>query len=143
VSELLADLAPEDRIRTRPSAAFLRWRYGLDLLGYRVLTLSDDPRHGLVVFRLRRRSAATEATICDVLTPGGHERSARGLLRLVIDSCDADYFVKAGGGLPLERAGFVALPRQGPRIFAMALTPGLDVGSLRRWNLSLGDVELL
>lgn len=76
------------------SLPWCRWRYGLDSLNYRVLTTDDLPRPpkepGAIVFRLRRRGAAVEATVAQVAAaPAARRRLLRALLR------DADYALVA------------------------------------------------
>ena len=145
LGELLEQLPAADRLRTRRSVAFLQWRYGLEPLGYRTIGIGEDLRSGIAVFRLRRRSAAVEATVCDVLVAGDRSNAIGALLRRVAATSGADYVIKAGTGAPVERNGFLALPRQGPRIFAMALAADLDLDldSHAGWDFCLGDVELL
>ena len=72
---LLAAIGPPDRLRTARTPAFLRWRYGLAALGYRAIAVDDDPAAGLAIFRVRRRGAATEAGVSDLLVPLGAERA--------------------------------------------------------------------
>ncbi len=114
---------------------FLRWRYGFAPLNYRVLRGSPADGGGLTVFRLRRRGAAREAALCELVaeTRSGH----RALIRHVLRATGADYAVCLGRpftGLPL--------PGQGPLLVQRPLAgaaPSEPVG----WSLSLGDVELL
>ncbi|HEY3672909.1 MAG TPA: GNAT family N-acetyltransferase, partial [Acidimicrobiia bacterium] len=51
---LLAGQPAPRGLTTRRSAALLRWRYGLEPLGYRVVCLAAGPAEGLAVFRRRR-----------------------------------------------------------------------------------------
>jgi GNAT superfamily N-acetyltransferase len=141
--ELLTRLPPAQSIRTRRTVDFLQWRYGFEALGYRVITVDDDVRQGLAVFRLRHRGGAIEAAVCDVLVPDGNSRSSVELARRVVRECGADYAIRSGRAPVVDRAGFVPLPKQGPVLYALPLKRGLDVGSLDRWDLCLGDVELL
>ncbi len=147
--EVLADTgAVADLLRTAPSHGIgtdrspehLAWRYGLAPLHYRVLTVARDAGDGLVVFRVRRRGAAREATICELLVPGDDPTRTRRLLADVRRRTGADYLVWAGRRLPAT-AGFAPLPNQGPiltwRTVGDAPAPVLD-----DLDLALGDVEL-
>jgi hypothetical protein len=100
--------------------------------------LGDRIEDGLVVFRVRRRGTATEATICEVLDPAGDAagRAVGWLLR----HTGADYAIRVDGPGAL-RAGFVPAPRLGPVLVWRPLArPG--VPALDDLALSLGDVEL-
>lgn len=140
--ELLAALAPDGRLHTHRTQAYLCWRYGFEPLAYRAIALADDPAQGVAVFRLRRRGPALEGALCEVLVPGGDARAARSLRRSVARVSGADYVIQLGGP-PVDRAGFVRLPGQGPiltwRPLGSAGGPG---GTLDDWALALGDIEL-
>lgn len=136
--ERLMDRLPACRgLRTQRSRSYLRWRYGLRRLGYRVVAAPGGPADGLAVFRVRRRGRALEAALCELLTPVGGERD---LLRAVTREAGADYVIRAGYSM---HGGFVPLVRQGPLLTWRGLTNGNDSPALRDWDLSLGDVELL
>lgn len=130
-------------LRTERTGAYLQWRYGLPELHYRVLTAPDGPEEGLVVFRLRRRGAATEAAVCEMLVPNGRRRTSttRRLLRNVVRAGRADHAVLVGPArFPL---GLLPVPRQGPTLLWRAVaTDDRQPPPLDRWALSLGDVEL-
>jgi GNAT superfamily N-acetyltransferase len=138
--ELLASMANsgEERLRTRRSPAYLRWRYDADLLGYRVLPLGRDIREGAVCFRLRRRGAAVEATIGDLLVPGAAPTVERRLIRAVLRASGADYALVLGRSW---RSGVVTVPGQGPTLVWRQLHGG-HAPSLERWALTMGDIEL-
>jgi GNAT superfamily N-acetyltransferase len=141
-ADLLAHLSPATALRTRRNADYLRWRYGFDALGYRALAADGEPARGLAVFRLRRRGAATEAALVELLVPHGAPEVARSLRRDVARVSAADYVIRIGGPA-VETTGFVRLPRQGPILTWRAVCatgPAPGVGS---WDLALGDVELL
>lgn len=126
-------------VTTDRDGAYLRWRYGLDLLGYRAFVHPRGPSEGLVVFRLRTRGSVEEATICEVLVPGADAGARRELLRTCAREIRADYVTVLDHHS--TRAGFLPLPRQGP----VLTWRGLDGGSmpaLRSWHLGMGDVEL-
>jgi hypothetical protein len=117
----------------------LRWRYGLPALQYRIVTAGPTMEDGAAVFRLRRRGGAVEAVICDLLAPGDQRTLRRELCRFVLAVSGADYAVRVGR--PTSTRDFLALPRQGPLLTWRALAE-TSMPTLRRWDLSLGDVEL-
>jgi GNAT superfamily N-acetyltransferase len=143
VEALLAALPPTRGLRTRRTAAHLRWRYGFEPLRYRAVSLAGDPAQGLAVFRLRRRGPAVEAALCEVLVPGGEASAARALGRAVARTSGADYVIRLGGPL-LDRTGFVRLPGQGPVLTWRPVAAPEDATPppLADWQLALGDVEL-
>jgi GNAT superfamily N-acetyltransferase len=141
VGDLLDALAPASGMRTARSVAYLRWRYGLDALGYRAIALDDDPAAGLAVFRLRRRGGAVEAGVSEVLVPAGASGAERQLLRAVAHDTGADYAVRLGR--PEVRAGYVPFPRQGPILTWRPLADRSAPPQLRDLDFALGDVELL
>ncbi len=142
VRVLLEQLGPPRGLRTATTAAYLRWRYGLAQLGYRVIALDDDAAAGIVVFRLRRRGQAVEAGVSELLAPGAD--GAQRLLRAVRRTAGADYVIRLGRpGVARPTGGFVPLPRQGPVLTYRPLADGAPPPTLRELDLRLGDVELL
>lgn len=142
LADLLAAIGPTDRLRTRRTPEFLRWRYGFPALAYRAVTLSDDVTEGVALFRLRRRGPALECALCDVVVPDdGAAMATRSLVRSVIRSSGADYVIKLGGP-PIDRLGFVRLPGQGPTLTWRPLQGSVEGGASDHWALSLGDIEL-
>jgi GNAT superfamily N-acetyltransferase len=139
VARLLGTLERAEGLHTNLSSAYLRWRYGLPALRYRVLSAGTGVEDGVAVFRLRQRGKAVEAVICDVLVPRGESKLAVQLPRQVVTITGADYGLRSGrsgsGG------GFVPLPGQGPVLTWRALTE-TTMPSRRQWDLRLGDVEL-
>lgn len=130
--------ATASRLRTRRSAAFLRWRYDSDLLGYRVLTAGRSLADGVACFRLRRRGPAVEATIGDLLVPGGRSADRRRLVGRVLRETGADYALALGGSV---REGLVPVPGQGPTLVWRDVC--LDRSPpLAQWGLTMGDIEL-
>jgi L-malate glycosyltransferase len=120
------------RLRTHQTEAFLAWRYGTPLLGYRVVAGPD----AAVVVRLRRRGAARELA---VVARMGHQREADRLAGQALRASGADYALRLGSASPA--AGFVRVPRAGPRLTWRGLAdPGMP--PLPQWQLSLGDIEL-
>jgi GNAT superfamily N-acetyltransferase len=83
VTAALGALGVSARLQTSRSAAFFLWRYGTDLLHYRVVAAPGGVERGFVVFRVRRRGEATEAAIGDIVVPDRSRRTARVLLRAV------------------------------------------------------------
>jgi GNAT superfamily N-acetyltransferase len=139
IAELLSVRGPSRGLSTAVSPEFLTWRYGYAPLHYRVVARSAKPAEGLVVFRLRRRGAAVEAVLGDVLTPDGERGVARDLIRTVARETGADYVLRLHR--PVVSAGpFVRIPRAGPILTCRVL--GDATSAPREWDLTLGDVEL-
>jgi GNAT superfamily N-acetyltransferase len=136
---LLATLLERNRLSTHRTPEFLAWRYGFEPLHYRVLVRGRSLSAGAVVFRLRRRGAATEAAIVDVLVPGGDPVATASLCRSVLSSSGADYLVRLR--IPGVR-GCLPVPRQGPTLVQRVLVEQAVGANLSDWALSLGDVEL-
>jgi predicted N-acetyltransferase YhbS len=139
VERLLASIHYTELFHTRRSAEYLQWRYGFPPLGYRILTAGATIEDGAVVFRLRRRAAAVQAMICDLLAPSDEPELRAELCRRVLTSTAADYAIRIGR--PRSMGGFVAVPGGGPLLTWRALAE-TTMPALRQWQLSLGDVEL-
>ncbi len=137
---LLASQPPAPGLRTSRHRAFLEWRYGFAPLAYRALLLGDAPEEGFAIFRLRRRGAAVEGAICEVLVPGADPRKRAQLLRRVAAQAGADHLLELAQPRAW-RAGFVPLPGQGPTLVYRGLTTEA-VPPREQWHLELGDVEL-
>ena len=137
VERLLA-LADRRGIATDRSAVYFRWRYSFGPLAYRVEPVGDALADGVVVFRLRRRGAALEATIAELLAPS--PSAARSTVRRVLRSTGADYAI-AGGGPRLLLAGFVPAPPLGPILTWKPVRRAI-VPSIADLGLAMGDVEL-
>jgi len=135
---LLESAATSGGLRTRLSGEYLRWRFDADLLGYRVLPLGDDLTAGVACFRVRRRGDAREATIGEVLVPGGSSSARRRAIRAVLAATGADYALVVGGHL---RDGVVPLPRGGPTLVWRAVCSS-SRPALGDWHLTMGDIEL-
>jgi GNAT superfamily N-acetyltransferase len=130
----------EPRWRTRRSAAFLQWRYGLEPLAYRVLRAGESPTDGLLVFRLRMRGSAVEAVVDDVLVPGASAEIEQRLVLELAERSGADYLIRIDRRrFPPGR--FVPLPKQGP-IMTWRSVNEPHMPALDQWDLCLGDVEL-
>jgi GNAT superfamily N-acetyltransferase len=141
IAALLCSLSPPRGLRTRRSPAYLRWRYGFEPLGYRVIAVGDDSAEGIAVFRVRRRGAAAEATVCEVLVPGGGAAAARAVQREVVRAPGVDYAIRLGGPV-VNGAGYVRMPGQGPMLTWRAVADGAVRPARREWDLALGDIEL-
>ena len=74
---LLAHTPAGDGLTTHRTPEYLRWRYGLETLHYRVTGGPAGLGAGAVVFHLRRRGPAIEAVICETLVPPGDRRTRR------------------------------------------------------------------
>jgi GNAT superfamily N-acetyltransferase len=141
LADLLASVPPARGLATHRTPGYLRWRYGFAPLAYRAVTLGPDVRSGLAVFRVRRRGAALECALCDVVAPDRDRGAARALVRRVARECAADYVIRLGGPT-VDRSGFVGIPGQGPMLTWRALADDPPGGRPDDWALSLGDVEL-
>jgi GNAT superfamily N-acetyltransferase len=136
---LIASLDPARGLRTARSPAFLRWRYGLEPLRYRVLLRGATLDDGFAVFRVRRRGAATETTLADVLVPAGDRRAARDLVGAVVRATRPDYLISVQRRVVDGRS--VRLPGQGP-ILTWRGIHRTSMPALDQWDLTLGDIEL-
>lgn len=140
--EALLGAQPAGGLSTHRSAAYLRWRYaGFAPLGYRALLLGQGAEDGMALFRLRRRGAATEATVVELLVPEGDAGAMARLAGRVVRDSGADYAVCGPGG-PALRAGFLPLPKVGPVLTWRPLAEPARP-ELASWRVALGDVELL
>lgn len=140
LASLLASRPAFAALRTNASARFLRWRYGTPLLHYRALVGTGGVADGLALFRVRRRGAAREVVLADVVAPGDDPRRRRSLTRAVARLGAGDYVLRLGGPA-VSADGFVRLPRQGPILTRRAVNAEAPA-DLRSWSLTLGDVEL-
>jgi GNAT superfamily N-acetyltransferase len=137
ISELFGSQPHVDAPITRRSVEYLRWRYGFPPLDYRSVVMHGDAARGVAFFRVRRRGAAREVALCDVLVPQGDRGLGRRLVHEVTRAADADYLVRVAD----NRDGCVPLPRQGPILTWRPLrSPSRQGHGVR--NLTLGDVEL-
>ena len=138
VEDLLQRAEVPERLHTRLTPAFLKWRFGYEPLRYRVLLDAGDVAGGLVVFRLRKRGHATEAAIQLLVAPTANAKRIRRMARRIAGESGADYGMLLGGAW---RDGFAVIPRMGPILVWRPL--GDDhVPAAHELALSLGDVEL-
>jgi hypothetical protein len=131
------DAAP-GRFRTRADAAFVAWRYGTPLLGYRAVVAPDGIRYGTAFVRRRQRGAARELVLAMLVTPAGSPAARRALVREVVRQAksDADY-VLGVGSVP----GCVQVRSFGP----IMTTRDVSVAAPRdvaAFQVELGDLEL-
>jgi GNAT superfamily N-acetyltransferase len=141
LADLLDSLGPPSGLTTHRTAAYLQWRYGFAPLAYRAITLGDEVRDGVAIFRLRRRGPALECALCEVLAPSRDPASYRALVRAVVRQCGADYVMRLGKPR-IDRDGFVQAPKQGPILTWRPLRAGVSGRRLDDWGLTLGDIEL-
>jgi GNAT superfamily N-acetyltransferase len=141
LEELLGQEPPRrSGIRTRRSAAYLLWRFGLSPVGYRVLLGGSTVRDGLVVFRLRRRGRLKEGLVSEILPSGlVGSRARSSLLSRVGKVCGADYLVTLGRSRARRS---LIVPGRGPLLTWRALDWPGPPPEMDAWDLSAGDVEL-
>jgi GNAT superfamily N-acetyltransferase len=140
VDALLSSQPDSGGLRTRRSAAFFAWRYGLAPLAYRVLLAGSELVDGFLVFRLRQRGGAVEAVVADVVAPGASAEIEQRLVLSLARTSGADYLIRLDRRrLPPGR--FVPLPRQGP-IMTWRAVNETAMPPLSAWDVRLGDIEL-
>ena len=132
VERAASDEDPRGLITDR-SDAFLAWRYGTPLLGYRAVT-GDG---GSLVVRGRQRGASRELVAAEAvgLSSDRLDRSAVAAL----SASGFDHVLRCGG--PDARHGFVPLPGGGPVLTFRSLNLAAKP-PLANWQLAMGDVEL-
>jgi GNAT superfamily N-acetyltransferase len=121
-----------DHLRTDAGPDFLRWRYGLEDLGYRVARGDNE---SAAVFRVRRRGRAREATFSEL---AGSRRAWPALVRSVLRATGAD-LATLPDDAPLRAA--LRVTRIGPTLCVRDLA-GAAPEHLEAFRLSLGDLEL-
>lgn len=137
-------------LSTPRSPAFLRWRYG-DVPGLDYVVV-EEQGVAVVVGRKRERAGRQEMMVCEVLHRGdavGVAVAASCVDDLVAAS-NVDYGVAVAPvgatGVVMACAGFVPVPRMGPRFVVKPLRgtthPSQRATSKKAWDLRLGDVEL-
>lgn len=139
VTRLLAACPPPSGISTERTPAHLQWRYRFEPLRYRAVLVGDEVEDGVVIVRLRRRGAAMECAVCEVLVPQG--RSVRRTMSRIARDSGADHLLRCESVAEGIRDGFVPAPQLGPiltwRPVARSFVPRM--GDL---DLTLGDIEL-
>ena len=139
VEDLLSVVQRSSGIATHRTPQHLVWRYGNPALGYRI-ACGGSLRDGCVVFRFRRRGAAAELVVCDVIVPQAAPTRARELLAAVAKERRADYLIRLACDQVATRS-FVPVPRAGPVLAYRPLDDSL-APALHDWTLTMGDVEL-
>jgi predicted GNAT family acetyltransferase len=126
--------APVDvrELRTTVDNEYLAWRFGGDLLHYRVV----DNGEAAVIVRARHRGPATELA---VVAEFGESRTARRLAAQTAQQADADYAIRIGS--PSPATGWLPLPGGGPILTWRQVTQA-GTPPLANWSLELGDIEL-
>jgi GNAT superfamily N-acetyltransferase len=124
-------------LATDRTPAHLRWRYRFGPLRYRAVVAPGGPAEGLAVFRVRRRGAALEAVLCELLAIDG----GAALVDEIARGTGADYVIATGA--PASGTRFLRVPRQGPILTWRQVAAAADPPALPDWHLSMGDVELL
>jgi hypothetical protein len=140
IGALLSSQPAARGMRTVRSPEYLSWRYGAEFLGYRVVPAAQGAEHGVVIFRVRRRGAAREVVLDEVLVPEGDRRVATTLVKALAKKTSADYVIRVDSRA-LPSAGFFRLPRQGP-ILTWRGVCDAHMPALGDWDLTMGDVEL-
>ena len=138
VARLLASVPPSGGIETDRSADFLRWRYGFEPLNYRVFPVGESIEEGALVFRLRRRGARLDATICEELLP--RRRLADPIYRRLGNATGADSLVRSQSGW-IGPGPSLRVSRLGPLLTWKPLARA-EVPTLDDLDLTAGDLEL-
>jgi GNAT superfamily N-acetyltransferase len=129
---ILEHVQPAEKLQTRCTREFLRWRYEVPLLAYRAVVATN----GVAIIRLRRRGAAREAVVAALYTSDAAARreTMRAARRAVAGA--ADHLIGVGalpGTLPITRLGPIVTTRD-------VASPAPS--AIKEFDLSLGDVEL-
>ena len=124
---------PIRMLATNTSDAFYRWRFGGDLLRYRVV----EGRDGAVVVRGRQRGQALE--LVQLASFGLDPVAADAVTNTALRRSGADHVIRLGS--PDPKRGFLPLPGGGPVLTWRAVNEhGLP--PLSNWSLTMGDIEL-
>jgi len=147
---LEASEQPAGRLVTARDPSYLHWRYAsAPLLDYRaVVEERAGAVTGMAIFRVRRRGALWEATLCELLAETEDARTLRKLLRSIASAAPVDHITCHfhGGSAQLRaarRRGFVPTPG-GMTFVVNPLRNELPLNPevLESWALSLGDLEV-
>lgn len=120
-------------IETHRSVDFARWRYGNDLLGYRVVRV----RGAEWIVRARRRGHSVELVVADPIRPDDDDSGER--LPSLMRGAGCDHALRVGRSSVAD--GFWPLPTSGPLLTWKAVT-AKAMPPLSNWSLTLGDIEL-
>lgn len=126
------------RISTKYSLEYLRWRYSFGPLRYRAMPVGRDGEDGIVVFRIRKRGGALEATICEALVSDSRQLAAA--TKSILRETKADYAL-VSSTLAGPRSAMLRVPQLGPMLVWKDLA-GEPIPSIDKLHLSLGDIEL-
>ena len=119
-------------VRTNADETFLAWRFGTDLLGYRVV----DDGDAAIIVRARRRGGAVELA---VVAEFGERGATDRLAGRAAKEAGADYAIRLGQ--PQMSSGFNRLPGGGP-VLTWRGVGDAGMPPLSNWAVSLGDIEL-
>jgi hypothetical protein len=112
--------------------AFIRWRYGHQLVAYRVIEDADSA----IIIRVRRRGRAAELVVAHAF---GEHRGADRLMIEALSETRCSYALRLGK--PDIARGILSMPG-GPQLLWRELRMA-GMPPLANWRLSLGDVELM
>ncbi|MBX3466792.1 MAG: GNAT family N-acetyltransferase [Planctomycetes bacterium] len=138
-----------DRLETRRTAAFLRWRYA-DTPTATYRCWFDEAGRALAIARSGLRFGLREGLACELLHADTADgvRAAAAALRSLARDLAADYLLAAAParsptGAALALAGFAPLLGASPLLTFRPLRESLDhLAATRAWRLSAGDLEL-
>lgn len=138
--------AATDRMHTKRSGAFLRWRYSAPGLAYHVAVVESGGDLAALAFcRSRYRGALRELILTDVVARDGDRRAASAAIRQVRRAA-GDYAVAAAGPAPGQvrrRPGWLRAPVGGPILTTRPLrTLSFDPTDVGTWALAMGDLEV-
>lgn len=125
---------PTRTLATNANDAFVRWRFSLAPMHYRVI----EGDGGAVVVRARRRGPALE--LVQLRAFGLDQRHADRLTAAQLGTARADHAIRLGGADPVS--GFVPLPGGGP-IMTWRAVNSVGMPPLANWSLSMSDIELM
>lgn len=138
LEKLLARAGQARTVSTDRSPEFFRWRYRFSPLRYRALPVGDCLSDGVVVFRVRRRGAALEAAVCDVVAPQGARLGPA--FREIARQTGADYLLASASSVG-RGAGFLPALGLGPVVTWKPVNRA-GIPPMSQLGLALGDIEL-
>ena len=130
---LVESLPAADGISTVRDADHFTWRYGFGPLHYRVIRTND----AAAIVRVRRRGAAREAVLAEVLSPDS--KATAMLIRKVRRALRVDYLITLDCA-PHPSRWWPTLPGVGPHLTLRSLATSPP--SSEQFRFSLGDIEL-
>lgn len=120
-------------LRTSISPDFVRWRYGMPHLAYRVVGDGD----GAAVVRARRRGAALELVTASVLGQSARATTAAALS--AAREVNADHVLRITTSRP---AGFATVRALGPTLTWREVSTAA-MPPIANWAVEMGDIELM